>query len=348
MVAWPSTGGTLANTLQPTFLPTAIRKGTITSIIIGDYKINGVPVNLNNCGTNANGVFTPFAADGTLRTDLLWNSTSPTLMGFSIGLTKEDGWKFDPKITVDKTPTGQSIWSARNDITEISGTLGWTARQWMPLIDLLRMDAPTLNAAGQSIVPDIGTSGYSVGANGYQQLCERWIIAIGFDGPNMFSITIPRCSQQTLGATEAQRKNPVDTMLAYEILLDPNTSQPYIVSNGGPGWLGEGGSPSFPSSPSPTATPVTGLKVTITFPAPTGLDVSTVTYTATKTTGGTTTALTIPSSGAGSPSVSGGIVSFTGSGLTASAVYTGAVVTATGDNGATATLAIPTFTATAS
>jgi hypothetical protein len=347
MVAWPSTGGTLANTLQPTFLPTAIRKGPIVAIIIGDYKINGVPVNFNQCGTNANGVFTPFATDGTLRTDLLASSPTPTLQGFSIGLTKEDGWKFDPKITVDKTPTGQSIWSARNDITEMSGTLGFTARQWMPLIDLLRMDSPTLNAAGQSIVPDIGTAGYSVGANGYQQPCERWIIALGFDGPNMFSITIPRCSQQTLGPSEAQRKNALDTMFGYEIILDPNTSQPYIISNGGAGWLGEGGVPVLGTV---TATPVTGLKVTVSFPI-SGLDVSGLTaasFAATKTTGGTTTALTIPSSGAGSPSVSAGVATFTGTGLTASAVYTGGTVTVTGDNNATTTATIPTFTATSS
>lgn len=348
-VSLPSTGGTWANILQPTLLPTAIRKGIITNVIIGDYKVNGVPINFNNCGTNSLGVFTPFATDGTLRNDLLWNSTSPTLMGTSIGLTKEDGWKFDPKITVDKTPTGQTIWSSRNDITEVSGTLGFTARQWMPLIDYLRTDTPTLNAAGQYQVPDIGTANYSFGAPGYQQLCERWIIALGFDGTNNFSITIPRCSQQTLGPTEAQRKNPLDTMFAYEILLDPNTSQPYIVSNGGAGWLGEGGVPTFPSTPSPTAIPVTGLKVTMTMPAPTGMDLTGVVYSATKTVAGpTTTAMPITQTGAGAPSISGGILTLTGTGLTASAVYTGAVVTATGSNGATATINIPTFTATSS
>lgn len=333
MVAWPSTGGTWANIMQPTLLPTAIRKGIITNIIIGDYKINGVPVNFNNCGVNTNGVFTPFATDGTLRNDLLWNSTSPTLMGYSIGLTKEDGWKFDPKITVDKTPTGQTIWSSRNDITEVAGTLGWTARQWMPLIDLLRADAPTLNSAGQSIVPDIGQAGYSFGAPGYQQLCERWIIALGFDGTNNFSITIPRCSQQTLGPTEAHRKGPLDTMFAYEILLDPNTSQPYIISNGGAGWLGEGGVPVWSATP-PVATAVTGLKATITSAAPTGQDVGTVTYTATKTLSGTTTPVTLT----GSPVISGGNVTVTTatSSLVSGSAYTFNLI-ATGDNGASST-----------
>lgn len=347
-VSLPSTGGSVTSLLQPTWDPTAIRKGIITSIIIGDYLIDGVPVNLNECGTNSNGVFTPFALDGTLRNDLLASSASPTLMGYSIGLLKDDGWNFDPKLTVDETPTAQSIWSARNDVTKAEGSLGFTARQWMPLIDLLRADQPTLNAAGQSVVPDLGTANYSFGAPGYQNLCERWIIALGFDGQNQFAITIPRCSQKELGKTEASKKNPLDTTFGYNLVLDPNTNQPYIISNGGSGWAGQGGSPSFPSTPAPSATPVTGLKVTVTFPQPTGLDVGTVTYTATKTTGGTTTALTIPTSGAGSPSVSGGIVSFTGTSLTASAVYTGGVVTATGSNGATATLAIPTFTATAS
>src|SRR5437879_4130188 len=103
MVSLPSTGDTWANTLEPTLLPTAVRKGIITNIIIGDYKINGVPVNFNNCGTNSNGVFTPFAGNGALRNDLLASSSTPTLKGFSIGLTKEDGWSFDPKLTIDKT-----------------------------------------------------------------------------------------------------------------------------------------------------------------------------------------------------------------------------------------------------
>jgi hypothetical protein len=351
-VSLPSTGGTYQTLFQPGWDPLAIRKGIITNVIIGDYLVNGVPVNLNNCGTvNVNGVptFTPFALDGTVRSDLLASSASPTLMGFNIGLMKDDGWNFDPKITVDETPVAQDIWSARNDVTKAEGGLNFTAREWKPLLWMLQMDYPTLNAAGtQSVVPDLGTANISMGAQGYQNLCERWIIAFGFDGQISFSITIPRCSQKELGKMEANKKNPFDTMLNYNLVKDPNTNMPYIYSAGGAGWVGLGGSPSFPSSPSPTATPVTGLKVTITFPAPTGMDVESVTYTATKTTGGVTTALTIPSSGAGAPSVSGGIVSFTGTGLTASAVYTGAVVTATGDNNATATLAIPTFTATGS
>lgn len=148
---------------------------------------------------------------------------------------------------------------------------------------------------------------------------------------------------------EANKKNPFDTMFAYNLVLDPNTNQPWIYSAGGSGWLGLGGSPSFPSSPSPTATPVTGLKVTITFPTPTGMDVGTITYSGTKTVSGpTTTALPITQTGSGAPSVSGGITTITGTGLTASQAYTGAIVTATGSNGATATLAIPAFTATSS
>lgn len=336
MAGLPSTGAPWSTVLQPTLLPTAIRKGIITNIIIGDYKINGVPINFNNCGTNANGVFTPFAQDGTLRNDLLASSSSPTLMGFSIGLTKEDGWKFDPKITVDKTPTGQTIWSSRNDITEVAGTLGWTARQWMPLIDLLRADQPTLNSAGQSIVPDIGTAQYSFGAPGYQQLCERWIIALGFDGTNNFSITIPRCSQQTLGPTEAQRKLPLDTMFAYEILLDPNTNQPYIISNGGPGWLGEGGAPVWGATP-PVATAVTGAKATVVSAVPTGQDMSgTVTYSVVQQVGGSGSYTASTLQGTPGYSVSGGNVTATVTGLTVGSAYKFEII-ATGDNNAQAT-----------
>jgi hypothetical protein len=342
-MALQATGGAWADVLQPDLNPLAVRKGIITDVLIGDYLVNGVPRNLNSvaCGVNSQGVFTPFALDGTLRSDLLIGSNAGANLGlFHIGLLKDDGWTFTPDVTVDKTPVAQSPWSVRNDTQSKSGELGFTAREWRPLLSVLQMELPTVNAAGNSIVPDLGLAGYSLPAPAYQNLTERWAIALGVDGGFMFAYTFPRISTKKLGKMAANRKDPLDREFAYEILLDPMTSAPYIESAGGAAWLGLGGSP---QPGTVTATPVTGLKVNLAFSLA-GLDIQNPTFSATKTTGGTTTPLTLT----GSPTIAtvGGVetVTLQGTGLTASTAYTG-LLTVTGDNGATATAAIPTFTA---
>jgi hypothetical protein len=346
-MALPTTGDTWANILQKDLNPLEVRKGIITDILIGDYIKGGVANNLSAtaAGLNSNGVFTPFAADGQIRSDLLIGSNAGQNLGlFHIGLLKDDGWTFTPSLTVDKTPVAQSPWSVRNDTTSKTGEVMFTARQWFPLLSYLQMELPTLDPTGNfSVVPDAGTAGYSLPAPAYQNLCERWIIALGVDGSNLFAYTFPRVSTSKLGKMAANKKDPLDREFNFEVLLDPNTGSPYIESAGGSAWAGLGGVP-IPGTV--VATPVTGLKVTLTFPL-SGLDVQNATFSATKTTGGTTTALTLQ----GSPSIStvGGVktVTLTGTSLTASTSYTG-LITVTGDNNATATAAIPSFTSTAS
>jgi hypothetical protein len=345
-MALQSTGGTWSQVLQPDLNPLAVRKGIITDILIGDYLTAGIPRNLNSVasGVNSNGVFTPFAQDGTLRNDLLIGSNSGANLGlFHIGLLKDDGWTFTPDVTVDKTPVAQSPWSVRNDTQSKSGEIMFTAREWRPLLSMLQMELPLTNAQGNSIVPDIGLAGYSLPAPAYQNLTERWAIALGVDGGFMFAYTFPRISTKKLGKMAANKKDPLDREFSYEIILDPMTSAPYIESAGGAAWLGLGGTPGVGTV---TPTPVTGLKVNLVFSLA-GLDIANPTFSATKTTGGTTTPLTLQ----GSPSITtvGGVetVTLVGTGLAATTPYTG-VLTVTGDNGATATANIASFTSTAS
>jgi hypothetical protein len=336
-MALQSTGGTQATILEPNYDPTQVRKGIITDILARDYRnADGTVNNLaaTAAGLNPNGVFTPFAQDGTLRNDLLVTASSPNQGFYHAALLKDDGWTFTPDLTVDETPVAQSPWSVRNDVTKRTGEIMFTMRQWMPLADYLRMDLPTING-----VPDAGSSGYSLPAPAYAQLCERQIIALGFDGLNQFAITFPRLSQKKLGKTAANKKDPLDTEFTFSVILDPYTGAPYIISNGGTGWSAEGGAPVVGTVAS---TAQSGLKVQLVFTL-SGKDIQNPTFSATKITGGTTTALTL-----GTPTISNGTVTILGSGLTASAAYTGGTLTVTGDNGATATATIPAYTATSS
>lgn len=342
-MALPTTGDTWANVLEPTVNPLNVDKGTITDIIIADYRrADGTVVRLDlpEAGLNADGVFTPFAADGQLRTDLLFGSVDESgaasyLGGYHIGFLKDDGWTATQDQTVEKTPVAQSIWSVRNDATGASYELMFTARESTVLTDWLDMDLPLCNG-----IPDMGTANYSVAAPLGNNLIERIIIAIGIDGDKLFSRTLPRVTRKKPGKTEANRKNPVDHEYTYEAVLDPFSKSPYIISRGGSAWTQDGGTPIVGDV---VATPVTGLKVNLVFTLA-GLDIEDPTFTATKTTGGTTTALAL----LGSPafSVVDGVetVTLVGTGVIAATVYTGQI-TVEGSNGLTTVKPIPSFTA---
>lgn len=331
-MALPTTGDTWANVLEPTLNPLSVRKGLITDIIIADYlNVDGTVkrLDLPAAGLNSNGVFTPFAQDNQLRSDLLIGSQGGSYLGgYHIGHLKDSGWTLTPDITVDETATAQGIWSLRNDVTKATVEIMLSAQESGPLNDYLFLDKP-LNAG----IPDIGQSQYSIPAPYGSNLVERIVIAIGVDGGHLFAITLPRTSRKKVGKWEAQKKNELATDHTFAGVIDPFTKTPFIISRGGNAWTALGGAPIF-GVVAPTATAVTGLKATLAFPAPTGLDVGSVTYTATKTTGGVTTPLTLT----GSPSVSGGTVTLTSATnqLVNGTSYTLNAI-ATGDNGAAST-----------
>lgn len=342
-MALPTTGDTWANVLEPTVNPLNVRKGVITDIIIADYRrADGSVVRLDvpeaGLAEQPDGsfVFTPFAGDGQIRTDLLFGSVDEDeqpsyLQGHHIGFLKDDGWTATPDTTVDETPVAQSIWSVRQDVTKGSYELMFVARESTVLTTYLDMDLPLVNG-----LPDQGTKNLSIPAPLGNNLIERIIIAIGVDGDELFARVLPRVSRKKPGKQAANKKDPFDHEYTYAAVIDPYTKTPYIASFGGFAWTQDAGSPILGTV---VPTPVTGLKVNLVFDI-SGEDITDPTFTATKTTGGSTTPLTL----LGSPSIVDGVVTLVGTTLVATTVYTG-LITCTGSNGLTATAAIPSFTA---
>lgn len=361
MTGLPSTGANYVTVLQPSLNPLAERYWQITDVLICDYfsgwgsgGVAGTPNNLSNAsigvapqvwtvnGWQTGGYFTPFAANGTIRQDLLITGGSSNQPLYHCGELKEDTTAITTDMTVQETPTAQSVRSTREVLTKLDDKVNFTLMEATPLADALRYELPLVNG-----LPDLGIASYQMARGPFDQLADRTIVLIGVDGDGQLrSEVFPRCCPNKKGKTPFARKENEMLELTYTALEDPITGQVMWVCRDGVNWRALGGAPTLGTV---TATPVTGLKVTLSF-AISGLDVASLTassFAATKTTGGVTTALTIPASGSGSPTVSGGIATFTGTGLTASTTYTGQI-TVTGDNGQTATVAIPSFMSTAS
>lgn len=354
----PSSGGTWAQQLQPSLQPLAVRYWQVTDVLICDYfsgwgngGVVGTPNNLSDAsvgvatqvwtvnGWKTGGFFTPFAVDGTVRGDLLINSGVPNQGLYHCGELKEDTTEITTDMTVQETPTAQSVRSVREVITKLDDKVNFTLMEAGPLADSLRYELPLANG-----IPDIGTAQYQMARGPMDQLADRTIILIGVDTDgNLRSEVFPRCTPNKKGKTPFGRKTNEQVELTYTALPDPMTGQVMWVCREGANWRALGGKP---VGSTVTATPVTGLKVNLVFTI-SGQDVQNPTFTATKTTGGTTTALTLQ----GSPSIvwSNGVgtVTLVGTSLTASTSYTGQI-TVTGDNGATTVLAIPSFTSTSS
>lgn len=344
-MALPSTGGNYATVLQPSLNPLAVRYWQITDVLIQDYfNANGVPNNwaASSVGLGTAGLFTPFAADGTIRQDLLIGSGAPNQGFYHAGELKEDVVAVTNDITVQETPTAQSVRTVREVITKLDDKVNFTMLEAGPLQDYLRYELPLANG-----IPDIGTKGYQVARGPMDQLIDRTICLIGVDSDGQLRAEFfPRVCPNKKDKTDLQRKNPESLGWTGTALPDPISGQVMWVCREGANWRSLGGVPVLGTV---TPTPITGLKVTLVFTV-SGLDVGALTassFAATKTTGGTTTALTLT----GSPGIvtSAGVttVTLTGSGLAATTVYTG-TITVTGDNGATSTVPIPSFTSTAS
>ena len=355
MTGLPSSGGTWAQELQASLNPLAVQYWQVTDVLICDYfsgwggsGVAGTPNNLSATsvgvatkvwtinGWQTGGYFTPFAADGTIRGDLLLAGGGPF---YHVGELKEDTTEITTDMTVQETPTAQSVRSVREVITKLDDKLNFTLMEAGPLADALRYELPLANG-----IPDIGTEQYQMARGPMDQLNDRTIVLLGVDGNgNLRAEVFPRCVPNKKGKTPFGRKTNEQVELTYTALSDPMTNQVMWVCREGANWRALGGKP---VGGTVVATPQTGLTVQLVFTL-SGADVQVPTFTATKTTGGVTTAMTI--SGTPSSVTSGGVTTWTviGSGLTASTTYTG-TITVTGDNGATTVLTVPSFTATSS
>lgn len=333
-MALPSTGGSVDATLTPSLNPLAVRYWQITHALIRDYyNADGTVFKLNasSAGLGSNGLMNVFATDGNIRSDLLITASGSNLGFYDVGEMKEDMIAVTSDMTVQQTPTAASVRTVRNVLTKLDDKVAFTMKEAGPLMDYLRYELPLANG-----IPDIGTAGYQVTRAGTDVLVPRIVVLIGVDAGQLKAEVFPCVYPDKKGKDEWQRKNSEELEWTGEPILDPYTGTPMYICRDGAQWRSLGGVPTLGTV---TATPISGLKVTLSF-AISGLDVgSGVSFTATKTTGGTPTALTLM----GSPSISDGVVTLTGTSLTASTSYTG-LITATGDNGATATVAIPSFT----
>jgi hypothetical protein len=279
--------------------------------------------------------FTPFnTSDGNLISTL-FSSTNPGGPWNDTGYMDEKGPKFTPKLEVKPTKVMQSRWPARYDYTGQSETISANLLEANPVVDALYNNAPLWNfSTGTTALQEIGAPGYNISAPVNVDLKWRQCMFIAVDGRsgiNYYWIRIyPKVLIADFGETAWNLDDPAGVPMKAFAIPDEYTIPPDGVNVGsprwtlrdGPGWRAQGQSNfeiGFPTVP--VATPVTGLKVNISFTTPAGL-IAPVTYTATKTTGSTTTALTL----SGSPTVSGNTTTVQGTSLSASTAYTVSVV----------------------
>lgn len=307
----PSSGGTYDELLQPNVNPLNVRKGIITDILIRDYRnLDDTVHNLADpaVGLGADGYFSPYAQDGTLRSDLLVTSASPNLGFYHLGSLHEDGTKIGHDTKVQPTMIAQSKRAVRFDVTSDDDIITIKAVEGNPIVDALRFDLPL------SDLPDLGQAGYTVARPAESMLIERQIIALGFDGDNFFAQTFPRMALQDRGDDNWNKHDPDTLEVHMGSLLCPFVGKPVLYHREGASWRALQGVPVFAAAP--VAAAVSGASATLTFDLPTSKS-SSYTYTVEQSTdaGNTWTPATVGST-TGTASV---VITVTG--LTISSAY---------------------------
>lgn len=344
-MALPSTGGSVAATIQPGWDPLKVRYGQIVGVYIRDYlDASGNVRNLADpaCGLGSQGVFSPFAQDGNIRTDLLWSAGGGVgnQGWFNFGLTKEDSIKVSPEQSVQQTPTGQTLRSVRNVYTKLEDKVMLTPLENSNLVNRLRY-----NLALSGWTPDDGTAGAQLLRGLTDTLIERQLILFLIDGNQLIAEVYPRLSPDKTGSNEFGRKSPyAPDSFSWDVLGDPYSQQAMWLNEAGTSW-GLEGDFQF-STVVPTVTPISGLKATVIVPTPTDF-ASPPTYTVQlqATAGGSFVAGTVSTP---SPSISGAFTTVTIGSLTASQAYNALRLTATGGGVTSTTPSSAPFTATAS
>lgn len=309
-MALPSTGGTYEDILAPGLNPVAVRKGIVTDVLIRDYNGSATDLSDPSVGLNANGHFSPFAADGTLRDDLLITAEGANLGFYHIGLLTEDGVRYTPEVSQQETLAAQMRRSVRVDVTREDDRLRLVAEESTPLIDALMDDVPLLG------LQDIGKVGYSVAKPANGNIVERQIIALMFDGKHFTAKVFPRMARTDVGETQWNKSDPDVLDLTYTALLCPYASYPVSTVREGEGWRALGGYPSF-GVVAPVATATGATTATVAHAVPTGQG-DPWTYTVEKSSNGGTS---WSSATIGSSTPAGGNITHTITGLTTATAY---------------------------
>lgn len=311
----PSTGTAWKTSGLNAYKGSRVRRGGLVAALVRDY--GGAATDLSPAAFSS-----PFALDGTLRTDLLATTASPNQGWYLVGALHKKGVDITPDIAVDNLEILQSNREIRSDITKEGGMVGFTALESTPLIDCLDYNLPLTS------LQDIGTVGYLMSKAVDADLVERQLILIRSDkavgNPELTAYGYPRLTLDKINKRTWDKTNPDALDISFRKLLDPFAVDANLVPAAefkwreGSGWRAGG----VFGNVAPVAVAVTGAKATVTFATPAG---DPPVYTVTKTTGGT------PSSAAilGSPAISGANTVITVQTLTVGTLYT-FTVTATG------------------
>lgn len=336
-MALPATGSTDVVVLDPTVNPLNVRHWQRVFVLFRDYyKADGTVYNMADPsvgtapaslpdGTTAN-LFTPFAADGvSIRQDLLATAGGTNQGFYSAGYLKPDSVSVTPDQTVTQTPTAQDLRTVKNVLDKLEDKIGFEPLESNPVLQFIQYEYPLTN------VPALGTPGLIIPRGNGDVLQHRVMVLIGIDTMGQLKAKVfPHVMSDKKAKAELGRKAPDSQALTFDVLPCPYSKHAEWTCYGGSQWNASGDFNFLTTVP--TADPVTGLKVNVTFPTP--VDVESPTYTAEIfSSSGTGSTLTL----SGSPTVAGGFTTIQGSSLTASTQYNGVQVTATGTNSVTAT-----------
>lgn len=223
----PSTGSAWTDTYG--FNPLGIRKGIIVNILIRDYKGSATNLRASAAGTNASGLFSPYAVDGLYRTDL----TASNFAGgrfYDVGALSEDGIRITPDLSVEGVRVAQARRAQRFDVGEENDELMFTCRESNNVVDALRFDLPLASLQAT------GATGYTMVKPMESPLVERQAIAFAEDGDQRFAYVFPRLARKSVGQSNLNRQDPDDLELTYGAIPCPYADTPVYLVRDGAGW----------------------------------------------------------------------------------------------------------------
>lgn len=214
---------------------TRLRKWLYGSVLIRDWDPSG---------STSLADFTPFDADGNLKTTLL-SSSNPGGQWYELGALTDAGVEFNPKFSTEQTKIWQSRRSQRSDITEDDEEIMFTLAESKPIADVLRNNLPLSNIAS------VGTAAYASAKPITTDTIYRQLCVIGVDGPMSEAEYIaelrPRVALTKVGKRAFAAKSLDGTELSYEVHPDPVSGFSAKTLRGGPLWLNTG-TPTPPAS----------------------------------------------------------------------------------------------------
>lgn len=258
--------------------------------------------------------FNPFdPVTGGLRTDLIVEKGGTWFNG---GGGESAGPTFANKLDVKKEHFWQTRQVIRTDVTSEEGTFKFGLAEHSTLSDTLEFDLPLLST------PAKGTPNYArKKPNEFEGRLRQALVFTYDKGGFLTCDVLPAISAENIDDRQLSAENLIATILTWGLAIDPHSGYSLARFRSGPGWESNPGPPQFSATP-PLATPGAAGAVTIAFDEPKG-PAGPFTYTVRKTlkSTGVESDLTL----GGSPSVSGGVVTLSGSGLASASQYDFAV-----------------------